>query len=164
MKFFFTVNWDRVGADQEHSGSLGSIKCERCLTQGTEGGGGPDDPTGLHSAPHSAGQMTKIFSGSGVHVFDRHIRNTHVPTCTDSHTCLAVTTPTLPAAQLCSLSVGFKAHCSIGDCQNMMWTMRCGRGGAPRSAFQSRHLTGFYPLPCKSDTCLIWRPQLPDPT
>lgn len=33
---------------------------------------------------------------------------------------------------------------------NTVWT-----GAAGRSAFQREHLTGFYPLPCTLDTCLI---------
>lgn len=53
---------------------------------------------------------------------------------------------------------------SIDHCQNIKWIIQCGSGGAVRSALQSQHLTGFYSLPCKSDTCLICYPQLKDPT
>lgn len=84
-------------------------------------------------------------------------------THTQTHTCRAITILTLPAAQLRRVSVSASTLTLASSyCENIKWIMQCGRGGALRSAFQSQ--TVCCPLPCKSDTCLIWHPQFTDPT
>lgn len=103
----------------------------------------------------------KFGSGANVH---REPSPTHMLRHTYRHLSSHHYSNTSSCTAAQSLSVGFKAGFSFDDCQNIKWIMQCGRVGVVRSAFQSQHLTGFYPLSCKCDTCLIWHSQFSDPT